>query len=251
VSDSRHVAATRLRVLVHAPAEAAWNMAVDEALLLVGGQPTLRFYGWSPHAVSLGYFQCFEQFDDVAATTPVVRRLTGGGAIHHGDELTFSLTIDGGALPRSVGDSYRLLHDAIVLALGKAGVESRVIGCGAPPSARPTERWCFAEPGRFDVVTAHGKLLGSAQRRIHGPGERVLHHGSIVLQRPAWTPFVAAIHDEIEPPAPDVLIADITSALADALRLTADQGELHAAERQLADRLQHERYRTRAWNERR
>ena len=74
-------------------------MAVDSALLATATAPTLRLYAWQPHAVSLGYFQALSDFGDLPPGTPVVRRTTGGGAIFHGDELTYSLALDAIALP--------------------------------------------------------------------------------------------------------------------------------------------------------
>lgn len=240
-----------LRLLEDDAAEAAWNMAVDEALLL-GTGATLRLYGWRPHAVSLGYFQRHADFADVPATTPIVRRLTGGGAIHHGDEITFSLTVDVTALPRDVAASYRLLHDAAIAAMAELGVNGTRHPSGQPAGARPTDRWCFASPCRDDVVTSLGKLLGSAQRRIASPRPRVLHHGSLVLRRPALTPFVAAVHDQAPCDAAfaerlrDALAAHVATALG--LRLVA--GALTAAERSLAAELAERRYRDRVFLER-
>jgi lipoate-protein ligase A len=241
-----------VRLIVHEPSEAAWNMAVDEALLVEGHEPTLRFYGWAPHAVSLGYFQRIDEFRDLPPDTPVVRRLTGGGAIHHGDEITFSLTVDAASLPRDIGASYRLLHDAAVDALAAAGVPSRRLVAGPAASSRPTDRWCFAQPGRDDVVTERGKLLGSAQRRVRLPRARVLHHGSIVLYRPDLTPFVGATADATPCTAAfahrlrNLLGAHIGRALAMDLR----PGALTAAEHALATRLCSERYRDLAFVQR-
>ena len=226
------------------PLPAPWNMGVDEALLLAGGEPTLRLYGWQPHAVSLGYFQRFADFLDLPPGTPIVRRLTGGGAIHHGDELTFALAVDAHWLPRDVGASYRLLHRAAVDALRSAGVDSQLVASGELPGARPGQRWCFHTPGRDDVVTSRGKLLGSAQRRVQRPRARVLHHGSLVLQRPALTPFVAAVADDAIPsPAQRRLLADnLVAGIARALGLQAIAGELTEAERGLATQLAAGRY---------
>lgn len=232
------------RLLVDPPSDPAWNMAVDEALLRLAAQPTLRLYGWSPHAVSLGWFQRRADFDDLPPATVVVRRLTGGGAIHHGDELTFSLALDDSLLPSDVAASYGLLHDAAVAALADVGVPCERLTEGGAPSARPTGRWCFAEAGRDDVVTARGKLIGSAQRRVARPRPRVLHHGSLVLTRPALTPFVAAAADAID------LDAGALARLGDRLahRLLAAigcrpaAGALSDAETALARRLAAERY---------
>jgi lipoate-protein ligase A len=234
------VTADRLRLCVDEPAPAAWNMAVDEALLLRATLPTLRLYGFCPHAVSLGYFQRAADFADLPADTPIVRRLTGGGAIWHGDEITFALVLDADLLPGDVAGSYRLLHDACRRALAATGVDCARQQGGDAQRARPAQRWCFAAPGQDDLVTAHGKLLGSAQRRIRQPRPRVLHHGSLVVRRPAATPFVAAVADAREPSP--VLLARLRAALAAefaaALGLPLAPGGLDAEERALATALQ-------------
>lgn len=234
-----------LRLLVDEPGAAAWNMAVDEALLTLALQPTLRLYGWQPHAVSLGWFQRASDFADLPPGTEVVRRLTGGGAIHHGDEVTFALAIDADRLPREVSASYRLLHDAAVRSLGELGVLCERLVAGAAQSPRPTDRWCFAQPGRDDVVTALGKLLGSAQRRVQQPRARVLHHGSIVLQRPALTPWVAATADTTagDEPFRRRLCTLLATQFAAALDLELAPGQLTAPELALAEQLQEQRYR--------
>ena len=233
-----------LRVIRDGDGPAAWNMAVDEALLHAAAAPTLRLYGWRPHAVSLGWFQRWADFADLPAGVDVVRRLTGGGAICHGDELTFSLALDAGLLPRDVAASYELLHDAAVAALADVGVACRRLAGGKPAGARPRERWCFAEPGDGDLVTPAGKLLGSAQRRVRAPRPRVLHHGSLALRRPELTPFVAAVADAREPDA--ALRARLADALVDrlavALGLPAVAGALAADERAMASALAQDRY---------
>ena len=235
--------AASLRVIEDPPGPAAWNMGVDEALLQAGGPPTLRLYGFSPHAVSLGWFQRLADFADLPAGTPVVRRLTGGGAIHHGDELTFALTLAADRLPRDIAASYALLHDALIAALADLGVPC-TRARGKPSGARPQARWCFAEPGQDDLVTAHGKLLGSAQRRIQTPVARVLHHGSLVLHRPALTPFTAAIDDssELTGELRQRLQAAVVTRLAEALDLTPHAGALTDDERSLARQLAEHRY---------
>lgn len=232
-------------MIVDAPAEAAWNMAVDEALLQRAAGPTLRLYGWSPHAVSLGYFQKWADFADLAATTPIVRRLTGGGAIHHGDEVTFTLVVDATLLPNDVAASYSLLHDAAIAALADVDVTATRHPAGPLAGARPTERWCFALPGRDDVVTPAGKLLGSAQRRVRTPRPRVLHHGSLVLRRPNLTPFVAAIEDSTRCDGDLVprLHRALTTRIGKALQLEPERGDLADDERSLAAELSVTRYR--------
>src|SRR3990172_9526549 len=93
----------RLRVLHDPPLDGPTNMARDEALLTLVGTsqspPTVRLYQWNPPTISLGYFQHYGDYVSLpppAGTLPVVRRLTGGGAILHDLELTYSLTLPTG-----------------------------------------------------------------------------------------------------------------------------------------------------------
>jgi lipoate-protein ligase A len=219
-------------------------MAIDEALLELADLPTLRLYGWAPHAVSLGWFQKLADFGDVPADTPIVRRLTGGGAIHHGDELTFALAIAAERLPADLPASYALVHDAAIAALAAVGVIAERLREGHSPSARPSAKWCFAEPGEGDLVTPRGKLLGSAQRRIRVPAPRVLHHGSLVLRRPSLTPFVAAVDDAAATDAAlrDRLADEFVARLAVSLGMEPFVGELTAAETAMATQLERDKY---------
>jgi lipoate-protein ligase A len=195
--------------------EPSRNMALDEALLRDGQGSLLRFYGWQPHAVSLGRFQREADFADVALHTPVVRRATGGGAIHHAHELTYALTIDAASFPADLAASYALVHDAFVAALARHDVRCHRMQEGRQAGARPIERWCFAEPGAGDVVDDAGrKLLGSAQRRIRLPRERVLQHGSLVLRPAPHTPFTAAVCHQADP---DAMLASLKGTVADLL----------------------------------
>lgn len=219
-------------------------MAVDGALLALGEAPTLRIYGWQPHAVSLGYFQRIADFGDLPAETPIVRRSTGGGAIHHGDEITFSLALSAALLPTDIATSYELLHDGIIRALARIGVTSERATIGKAAAARPDSRWCFADPVRNDLITTTGKLLGSAQRRTNAAAPRVLHHGSLVLQRPSLTPFVAAVADQIE--ITEAVYASLREALIDelakVLNLQPRQGQRSAAEDAMAMQLRDQQF---------
>ncbi len=242
--NDRHDASRSLRVLRDEPAPAAWNMAVDDALLQRAAEPTLRLYGWWPHAVSLGWFQRLAEFADLPAGTPIVRRRTGGGAIHHGDDLTFALVLPAALLPRDVAESYVLLHDAIRTALADCGIACERLPAGHAPTPRPITRWCFAEPGRDDLVTARGKLLGSAQRRVQTPSPRVLHHGSLVVHSPALTPFVAAIADArvVDAALRQQLADRLVHHFARILALEPRAGALSPEETTLARQLQRSVY---------
>ena len=158
-----------------------FNMGLDEALLeSFESPPTLRFYTWRPDTLSLGYFQ---RFADVAGTDragAVVRRITGGGAIHHVHELTFSITasLDDPVYRGPVAESYARVHEAIRAALAEIGVPAQARGARDLVSDREGTGMCFHKSSAEDLVWGSRKGVGSAQRRKAG---RVLHHGSIKL----------------------------------------------------------------------
>lgn len=229
------------------PGHPAFNMGLDEALLRsVDGRPTLRLYRWHPHGVSLGYFQTASDLPPIADPHVLVRRITGGGAIFHGDEITFSVTADAVCLPRQIPASYDLIHDAVVAALADVGVrvQRRGADTDASPQARPTQPWCFAATVCEDLLAADGrKILGSAQRRIRDPKERVLHHGSLVLRAPAINPFCGSVADTVDPREVEAELEDaLVSRLAAALSLRPQPGEPTDAELADATRLVADRY---------
>lgn len=156
-------------------------MARDEALLLASEpRPTLRFYTWEPDALSLGWFQRWARVPERSAASAVVRRLTGGGAIHHANELTFAIgaPLDHELYLGPVADSYARVHRILARALAGLGVEARLRGALELRSERRGSAMCFHESTAFDLVWDGAKGVGSAQRRSGG---RVLHHGSIKL----------------------------------------------------------------------
>lgn len=157
------------------------NMGLDQALLEShGAPPTLRMYTWRPDTLSLGYFQRFADVPGVTRASAVVRRLTGGGAIHHCRELTFSITapLEHPLYRGPVGESYRHVHEAIAAALTQYGVEADLRGERPLASDRADTGMCFHHSTALDLVWDDRKGVGSAQRRTGG---RVLHHGSIKL----------------------------------------------------------------------
>src|SRR6202022_3122798 len=160
------------RLLVDAPAGGAWNMAVDEVLLdgVAAGAagPTLRFYGWRPACLSLGYFQPFDVVDLDACRAlgiDIVRRPTGGRAILHDRELTYSVALpasvlgsDGGVLP-----SYYRLSLALQEGLRLLGVPATLApesAAGGSPEHGPA---CFDRPSAHEILVEGRKLVGGAQ----------------------------------------------------------------------------------------
>lgn len=156
-------------------------MGLDEALLLdEHAPPTLRLYTWEPDTLSLGYFQRWVDVPGTALAGAVVRRLTGGGAIHHVGELTFSLTTSAHdpVYRGPVADSYERVHGAIAHALREFGAEAALAGVQGLLSDAADTGMCFHKSTPLDLAWSGRKGVGSAQRRTRG---RVLHHGSIKL----------------------------------------------------------------------
>ncbi len=189
MEQNTFTAAASWRLIRSAPANGAWNMALDEAILeSVGRQqslPTLRLYAWDPPCLSLGYAQSINDVDLEALRLngwQLVRRPTGGRAILHTDELTYSVTAPP-TEPRVAGgvmESYYRLAQALLCALQLLGLPAEANEkYDLPPDVQPKGPVCFEVPSSYEI-TVHGKkLIGSAQaRRTEG----VLQHGSLPLQ---------------------------------------------------------------------
>lgn len=180
------------------------NMGLDEALLDAGAEPTLRFYTWAPDTLSLGYFQRWEDVPGTDSAGAVVRRITGGGAIHHRSELTYSMAADAGhpLFQGPVSASYERIHAALVGALAVLGVRAGMRRGREVASDADGTGMCFHKSTPLDIVWDGAKGVGSAQRRTNG---RVLHHGSIKLDTtPLEGPIATLRQSGIEADAPDV-----------------------------------------------
>jgi lipoate-protein ligase A len=171
------------------PSSGSWNMAVDATLLdsaVHNDACTLRFYQWQEPTLSLGYFQSVNDVPSELPLSqlPLVRRLSGGGAIVHHHELTYSCAIPAShPLAREPFSIYLQVHAAIIGVLGELGLSAEFRG--AIHSERSAEFQCFSRGDSFDVVIGTDKVLGSAQRRRKGA---VLQHGSLILARSAFSP---------------------------------------------------------------
>jgi len=188
-----------------------WNMGLDEAfLVLPHDRPTLRFYTWSPPTLSLGYFQRARDVPSLDRAEAAVRRLTGGGAIHHAAELTFSIgaPADHALYRGDVRASYARVHAVIAAALATFDVHADERGARRLRSDRETSGMCFEHSSDVDLVWGERKGVGSAQRRTRG---RVLHHGSVKLAPSALDESVAGVHDR----APGVTAAEVGARIAE------------------------------------
>lgn len=170
--------------------DGATNMAIDEALL-VGvergtSRPTVRVYGWRPPAVSTGYSQDISRELDLAACkragVGVVRRPTGGRAVLHAGELTYSVVGRAGQPPlgSTIMETYLAVASALLAGLRELGVTAELarVPTEARRSAGGASPPCFVSSGRFEIVVGGRKLVGSAQRRV---GRAVLQHGSLLM----------------------------------------------------------------------
>ncbi|KYH31922.1 lipoate--protein ligase family protein [Neomoorella mulderi] len=176
------------RLLDTGVADPYTNMAVDEAILLEHREgktpPTLRFYAWSPPTISLGYFQQLEKEIDLEAVKErrlgLVRRLTGGRAVLHDNEVTYSVVAreDHPLMTGGIRPSYLRLAEALALGLRELGAPVEIASGRKGGQDEHTSAACFDAPSWYEITCGGRKLVGSAQTRKGGV---VLQHGSIVI----------------------------------------------------------------------
>ncbi|MCU0510546.1 MAG: lipoate--protein ligase family protein [Anaerolineae bacterium] len=174
------------RLLIHPAAPGAENMAVDEAIAqAIAAQlvpPTLRFYAWAPPCVSLGRNQPVAGVDlarRAALGYDVVRRPTGGRAILHTDEMTYSIVAapDHPLMHGYVLDSYLRISHGLVAGLRRLGIDAEEAP-GTNRAGPDVSAACFEVPSAYEIVASGRKVLGSAQARR---STSVLQHGSLPL----------------------------------------------------------------------
>ncbi len=168
----------QIRLIPYGVYEPALNMALDR-LLLQGTESVFRLYGWSQPTLSLGRNQ--KDFHDLnqeaLKACALVRRDTGGQAVLHQHELTYSFVGSIPPLPQGVLESYRFLSRPLSKALTSLGV---AVTSGEYKKFKPRGSHCFLEPSAYELLLEGKKLIGSAQRR---QGKRLLQHGAILLKR--------------------------------------------------------------------
>ena len=175
-------------------------MQTDEQLLeKVIDCPTTsitRIYSWSEPTVSLGYFQPTDtEIDSRLVNCPRVRRLTGGGAILHDQEITYSCAVpEDHPVRKTPAALYDLVHTAIIELLGECGVTAllRMNAATVGPCEGPDPFLCFLRSDPRDIVCSGHKIVGSAQRRRRG---NILQHGSVMLKKSPLTPEIPGILD--------------------------------------------------------
>ncbi|HIE39534.1 MAG TPA: lipoate--protein ligase family protein [Anaerolineales bacterium] len=243
-------------------------MAVDEAIWQAvaegNGPPTLRLYAWAPPCLSLGRHQPVAEVDRKAlrrAGYDLVRRPTGGRAILHIDELTYSVAVPL-TDPRVRGDvlaSCRRISQGLLEALRRLGVrEAAAHQSPQPPT--PTGPVCFEAPAHFEVTVGGQKLIGSAQMRGRGA---LLQHGALPLRgdiaRVCAFLTTSADPDRVRarattletilgrPVSRTEAAAAVARGFARALNLHLEPGELTAEEWEIAQALREEKYGSEKW----
>ncbi|MBP1154829.1 MULTISPECIES: biotin/lipoate A/B protein ligase family protein [unclassified Paenibacillus] len=265
-----------------------YNMAVDEAILTAHSEglvpPTVRFYGWKPATLSVGFFQKAASEVDFDALKRegigFVRRATGGRAVLHDQELTYSMIVSENypGIPRSVTEAYRVLSEGLLLGFRKLGLSAEMVQL---ENEEEKEKYasmgsaaCFDSPSWYELVVEGRKVAGSAQTRQKGV---VLQHGSILLDLDADQLFrllrfpservmermkqqflkkAVAINEVRNGAAlPRVDLAEVeeafTTGIEEGLAIRLVPAELSDYELELVERLMVEKYGNSDWNLRR
>jgi lipoate-protein ligase A len=240
-----------LRLLPFAAADGATNMALDEAMLESAserGVASLRFYTWSEPTISLGYFQPGASRLPRFAPLTWVRRSTGGAAIVHHHELTYSFAVPATPVWNSVESWICRFHAFIRDVLCDYGVTSRLAGCGEEKKLDDT--LCFLHHTPGDLVVNGSKVAGSAQRKLKGA---LLQHGSILLRASEHAPELPGIFDLAgrELFGPKSLMAVLAECFAAEAGARLRPQAWTAAEEARSAKICREKYASEEWNGRR
>jgi len=239
-----------VRLLPFREADGPHNMAADETLLEAagGGQASLRFYGWSRAALSLGYFQSHivHISDPRLVNLPYVRRPTGGAALVHHHELTYALALPAGTPWQIRGESWLLrMHGIIAEALAVFGAAAESVG----KETKQGDVLCFLHHTPGDLRIGPNKVVGSAQRRQRGA---ILQHGAVLLAASPHTPALPGVAERC---GCRLSVIEVAGAVKECFvrrtgwRLqTADWTE---EERRHMDGLAAQKYSQPAWNDKR
>lgn len=262
------------------------NMAIDEAILTLHSEgkvpPTVRFYAWQPATLSIGYFQkAGEEVDFEALRASglgFVRRPTGGRAVLHDQELTYSMIVseDYPGLPKNVTEAYRVLSEGLLVGFRRLGLDAVMarLDDGEGRYSAASSAACFDSPSWYELVVEGRKVAGSAQTRQKGA---VLQHGSILLDmdvellfdvlafpserikerlKRSFVEKAVAINDLLRHAGkPAVGLEQVEEAfysgIQEGMSISLEPGELTIEETKLAERLAREKYGADEWNLRR
>lgn len=210
------------------PVNMALDQAVAEAVASGDSLPTLRIYGWKPPAVSLGRHQHVAEVDLAAIDArgyEVVRRPTGGRAILHMDELTYSVAapVNEPRVGGGVMDAYLRLSNALVAGLQNLGLRDAAKAPGHVRAGNDVSAACFEVPSAYEITAGGRKLMGSAQSRRAG---YVLQHGSLPLTGDITRLIDVLVLPDGEADALRAELANRACTLAQALGIADDAPEV-------------------------
>lgn len=247
---------TQWRLLETIESNGAKQMAIDEAMLAARSEGkipnTLRFFKWKPPAITIGFFQSLEKEVDVKKANSlgvdVIRRYTGGGAVLHDKEITYSLVAGEDEMPSDIIESYELLCQGIVSGLALLGITAEF---------KPIN----------DIITNGKKISGNAQTRKQGV---LLQHGTLLIDVDVKRMFsllkvpdekirdkmISAVEERVTSVKKelgrevsfDEIEAVLTKGFQDTLKTNFFVSGLTEYEDQLAKKLEREKYSTKEWN---
>jgi lipoyl(octanoyl) transferase len=261
------------RVLDFQQYNAFENMAIDEAIfretIKNKKPPTIRFYGWQPAAVSIGYFQDIKKEVNVekccAAGVDIVRRISGGRAVFHCEEVTYSVISCNTeeSFPPDILGTYKIISNCIARGLTYLGIEAVLAETGRTLHDADFRACCFSIPARNELLVSGRKICGSAQMRSSGG---FLQHGSILigfdpvktasfllpmrtdLQLQKLKDSVAAINEEIDRPVSEQEIcASLKKGFTAVLGREITEETLTSEEEELVNKLK-QKYADLRWN---
>ncbi|MBR9699898.1 lipoate--protein ligase family protein [Candidatus Woesearchaeota archaeon] len=252
----------KCRLINSSPNTPSMNMAIDE-VLLDSELPVLRFYQWIPPGLSIGYDQSAINIDKefcLEKGIQIVRRPTGGNAVLHDKELTYSFIISQDRMPKSVIESYKEISKGIVKAFEILGLQPELNDEVHKVEKSPV---CFHDPSWYEILVNGKKIVGSAQKRTKG---KVLQHGAVLIdmdiekyagcfkglsdkQKEALKSRITSINDE----GKKVDYAQVAEAMKQgfqkALKLQFIPSILTQEELKKAKELSREKYSSLSWNE--
>ena len=246
-----HPSPTPCRLLIDPPGAGPWNMAVDEVLMewsAATGGCCLRFYRWREPTLSLGYFQAYEDRNrhPPSLGCPVVRRTSGGGAIVHDRELTYSIVVPRGhrlAVRRLA--LYRAVHTSLIELLSELGVSAFLYGGSGETTSGRQPFLCFQRRAPGDVLVSHAKVAGSAQRRSPGA---VLQHGSVLVARSPAAPELPGLNELLKTPIREPQFVEAwLDRLGRQLGLRCESRPLSDPEWRQVSKLAQSKYAAEAW----
>ncbi len=253
----------------------AHNMSRDEAILVHHARgevpPTIRIYGWDPPAVTIGYFQRMQgQVDPLGCRSlgfDAVRRPTGGRAVLHHREVTYSIIVSARYLPGSVEETYLAISRGLATGLSGLGLDVEMVQAR---KARPSSAACFEAPSSYELAIDGRKVVGSAQMRSQGV---ILQHGSVLLEfDPEELGQVLSFPSQVVRRRTTAMLADkavglnqvgsgvysfdqvadaLCQGLATSWNLVLTPGTLSQSEEDLAGQLCRTKYGSDSWNHKR